>query len=179
MKPLNIKIGDKYDKLTITKFCGNIHRDRCWECQCICGKITIISTSDLRFRKNCGDHVHRLGKNNSHFRGYEEIHKSYWYMLEHNAKKRNLNFDISIKYGWEIFLKQNKKCALTGIPLKFKSKSILYDGTASLDRIDCSKGYVRGNVRWLHKDINVMKNSWNDIEFIELCGQVTDFNRTK
>lgn len=175
MRPLNINDGDRYGQLTIINFFGRIRRDRCWNCLCDCGKKCVVSTSDLRFRKNCGSYEHRRGKNSPHFEGYEEIHKSYWWMLRNTARKRKLKFSISMKYAWDLFIGQNRKCALTGVELKFKSKSALYDGTASLDRIDCSKGYVKGNVRWLDKDINIMKNSWTDEEFINICRKVTKF----
>jgi len=44
--------------------------------------------------------------------------------------------------------------------------------TASLDRIDSSKGYVKGNLQWVHKDINMMKNHYNQKYFIEICKKV-------
>lgn len=47
-------------------------------------------------------------------------------------------------------------------------------GTASLDRIDSSKGYIKGNIQWVHKDINKMKNNYNQAYFINLCALVVD-----
>ena len=47
-------------------------------------------------------------------------------------------------------------------------------GTASLDRIDSSKGYVKGNVQWVHKDINKMKTDFEQSIFIKLCKSVAD-----
>ena len=49
--------------------------------------------------------------------------------------------------------------------------------TASLDRIDSNLGYVKGNVQWVHKHINVMKNIFNQDMFIFLCNQVTKTNK--
>ena len=37
----------------------------------------------------------------------------------------------------------------------------------SLDRIDSSKGYEENNVQWVHKDINLMKNKYDNKYFIE------------
>jgi hypothetical protein len=48
------------------------------------------------------------------------------------------------------------------------------DNTASLDRIDSSLGYVRGNVQWLHKDVNWMKNTLDQDRFIELCKAIVN-----
>jgi len=46
--------------------------------------------------------------------------------------------------------------------------------TASPDRIDPSKGYVEGNVRWVHKTINSMRNSMCDQEFRRWCRLVCE-----
>lgn len=51
--------------------------------------------------------------------------------------------------------------------------------TASLDRIDSSKGYIEGNVQWVHKRINKMKLDDSDTEFIEWCRLIADFNKDK
>ena len=44
--------------------------------------------------------------------------------------------------------------------------------TASLDRIDSSKGYTKNNVQWLHKDINIMKRDFPEEKFLFLCKQI-------
>lgn len=49
--------------------------------------------------------------------------------------------------------------------------------TASIDRIDNSKGYVEGNVQWVHKEINKMKFTKSDIDFVHFCTLVADHNR--
>lgn len=48
--------------------------------------------------------------------------------------------------------------------------------TASLDRIDSSKGYIEGNVQWLHKDINQMKINFNQKDFIKYCKLIAKNN---
>ena len=51
------------------------------------------------------------------------------------------------------------------------------DNTASLDRIDSSKPYIKGNMQWLHKDVNIMKNAYNINYFINMCRIICE--RTK
>ena len=41
--------------------------------------------------------------------------------------------------------------------------------TASIDRIDSSIGYVIGNVQWVHKQVNFMKGTMEQKEFIKFC----------
>jgi hypothetical protein len=70
-----------------------------------------------------------------------------------------------------LFIRQNKKCALSGIDI-----SIEFDGsgTASLDRIDSLKHYTIDNVQWVHKDINKMKMDFPQESFIKMCKLVSD-----
>jgi hypothetical protein len=46
--------------------------------------------------------------------------------------------------------------------------------TASLDRIDSNKDYVEGNIQWVHKHLNLMKNILSQEYFINLCNKVSN-----
>ena len=61
-----------------------------------------------------------------------------------------------------------RQCALSGLPIKLPDR-YKQTFTASIDRIDSSKGYVKGNVQWVHKDINMMKRNLNQARFVEFC----------
>ena len=79
------------------------------------------------------------------------------------------------RFFWESFLKQDKKCALTGIELVFAfrtTKRGMWTQTASLDRIDSSKGYTKDNIQWVHKRIQKMKMDMDNTEFIDWCNKV-------
>jgi len=53
-----------------------------------------------------------------------------------------------------------------------------YDkGNASLDRIDSDKGYTEGNVVWVYKPINLMKNTFSSEEFINICKLIVEHNK--
>jgi hypothetical protein len=51
--------------------------------------------------------------------------------------------------------------------------------TASLDRIDSSKGYIEGNLQWVHKDVNIMKMDLSQVEFIDYCVKVALYSGDK
>ena len=108
---------------------------------------------------------------------FGDIHQSYLCLLRIRARNRKLAYNLSGEYLWELFLKQDRKCALSGQELFFpkawgvRSKT---DITASLDRIDSTKGYIVGNVQWVHKTINVMKMDMSDSEFINICKMVAN-----
>lgn len=44
--------------------------------------------------------------------------------------------------------------------------------TASLDRIVSTKGYVEGNVQWVCKMVNIMKNVYDQEDFINMCKKI-------
>ena len=87
------------------------------------------------------------------------------------GKRANIGISISIEEAWNLFLSQNRKCALSGIEI-YCSPTNRAKGTASLDRIDSSIGYHSENVQWVHKDINRMKNIFSQEYFIAMCKHV-------
>lgn len=115
-------------------------------------------------------------ENHPNWTGYGEICGSHFARIKHGAETRNLEFNITIEQIWELFLKQKRKCALSGVILDFKTKS---GGTASLDRMDNSKGYIINNIQWIHKDINIMKMKLNNEEFIKFCHQISNYNKKR
>jgi len=81
--------------------------------------------------------------------------------------------NIDDEYLTNLWNLQNEKCALTNIPIflnNFKTKLKL--NSASLDRIDSSKGYIKGNVQFVAYGINIAKNSFSDIEFKEFLTEI-------
>ena len=65
---------------------------------------------------------------------------------------RKLANNIDKDYLCEIIRKQRGRCCLSGIALVFAQKS---EWQASLERIDESKGYVKGNVALICNEFNV------------------------
>ena len=73
------------------------------------------------------------------------------------SKNLNMDFNIDASYLKEIF-PTDKKCPVLGLPFK-----VGYEGgisnSPSLDRIDNSKGYIKGNVVWVSMLANTIKTS--------------------
>jgi len=115
------------------------------------------------------------GENNGKWMGYNGISQSYFNDVKRGAQRRNHIFDITIEDMWCQFDKQNKKCAYTGILMELPKRGKKYrKGTASLDRIDSTKGYTVKNIQWVHKDINWMKQDFNNSYFIKMCSLVSE-----
>ena len=52
--------------------------------------------------------------------------------------------------------------------------NVLNKMNKSLDRVDSSKGYIEGNVQWVHKMVNMSKQQYTQEEFIEMCTAVVN-----
>lgn len=131
--------------------------------------------------KSCGCDKSRYnkmrGEKSSLYKGYGEISGKLWRTITNRANRRKYLMDIDIQYVWELYLKQDKKCALSGLPISFFNSNLKSSkNTASLDRIDSNKGYIKGNVQWVHKAINIMKNKLDDTLFINLCRKISENN---
>jgi hypothetical protein len=84
-----------------------------------------------------------------------------------------LKVTITIQDAWELFQAQHERCALTGVDLTFGGTARNWQSkTASLDRIDSSRGYTKNNVQWIHKRLQWMKNDMPEDEFIAWCKAV-------
>ena len=129
--------------------------------------------------KSCGGCSIRSQYNHHQWKGFGEISSSFWTSIKRGAagnkgRRTIMPFEITIEYAWEICLKQNKKCILTGLDLVFAFRNQRYGRdksnihTASLDRIDSSKGYIENNVQWVHKDINMMKRTYDQEYYIKM-----------
>lgn len=162
-------LGHQFGDLTVIKSVTKNNK-KFWLVKCKCGNKKLYITTSLT-RKNGIKHCQRCAV----WTGYKEISGTYWTRIQQSAKKRNLRFNLKIEYVWDLFEKQNRKCALSGVDINFYSK---YNRNckkqkASLDRINSKKGYIKGNVQWVHKDINFMKQSKSNEEFIIYANLIT------
>ena len=86
------------------------------------------------------------------------------------------DFDLDLAYLKQLWEQQNGKCHITNVDLKLE-QSYNKNYQASLDRIDSSKGYVKGNVRYISVSANWLKNNLDDDhikEFIQICRMVVN-----
>ncbi len=136
-----------------------------------------VSSILMQLTTSCG--CRRKGSNSCHYKGYKCLSGTKWQAIKKSAKRRNIPFDLSIQEAWELFEKQKRKCYLTqqSIILCPSRKDIMKGKqTASLDRIDSSKGYTIDNVQWIHKDLNTMKWDFSQEHFINMCKMVAKHN---
>ncbi|MFA5135249.1 MAG: hypothetical protein WC505_05725 [Patescibacteria group bacterium] len=118
-------------------------------------------------------HTHHLN-----FKGYGNIALDFYSQYRRNAAVRDLEFNLTIQEMWDVFVAQHGYCALTGLAIKPKKYG--QETTASLDRIDNSKGYALDNVQWVHKDINSrLRRNLSLTTLREWCTKITRYSETK
>lgn len=168
------KVGMKVGELTLIERLTPIgvnKRKIEWKCQCSCGNFVIRTTNHLS-RKDCVLHCGcKKPKHSKNFKGYEDISGVKWDYIKRNAKLRNLEITVSLKDIWDLYLKQNKRCALSNLKIDF-----IKENSASLDRIDSTKGYIAGNIQWVHKNVNMMKRDLPEKLFIKYCTKIFFYN---
>lgn len=177
--------GTKFGQWTIISDEVKVGNDRALYqlCKCSCGNIswkklvTLRNGTSTRCKKCCNKtFITEDGKisiNAMIVTFYKHILDG----VKRRKKVSQLDFNITPEYLEELYEKQNHKCALSGISLELDITKSAMNQNWSLDRIDSSKGYVKGNVQWVHKDINMMKQSYNVDYFIKLCTEVAKYNK--
>lgn len=112
----------------------------------------------------------KIKENNPAWKGYKGVGYN-WFSkyFERNGKKRTGT--ITIQDAYCKLEEQNFKCALSGIPLEWSEQSGM-----SIDRINSSKEYTLDNIQLVHKDVNIMKNAFDQTYFIEVCKLIASKN---
>lgn len=173
-------VGRRFGSLVVTEKSetqkNGIHT---WKCQCDCGNFT--STRHTRLLngettscKSCGTTVHGRCKEQE-YRLFIEA--------RNRAKNKGLTFNLSLD---DIFIPE--KCPALDIPLirrktgkqisltkEDKEKGIKYrlnDSSISLDRIDSTKGYIKGNVWVISSRANRIKNNSTPNELRKIADAV-------
>jgi hypothetical protein len=169
-------IGERVDKLEIIEFI-----DGQYLCKCDCGKTRKVSKRYLRqyirVKKSCKDCISNQVIDRKGCT-VGELSGSYWLRIIKGAIQRGIKIEIDQNYAWELFLKQGRKCALSGVDLKLERRSREKKQTASLDRIDSNGGYTKNNVQWIHKDINRIKGMYDNEQFIDICDKISNYRKS-
>ena len=160
------EVGKKIGIFEVLRFSHtDKHREALYECQCTkCGETGLVRRSKLCKVKSC---------KGCRWDDYKEISHGYWSSIRKGAKVRSIVFSLTRQEVWEQFLEQDRRCALSGVSLRF-ARGYTGEQTASLDRIDNNKGYEVENVQWVHKEINEMKMCRSNEDFIKWCKLVAE-----
>lgn len=177
-----IKIIDLSGKIfghwTVISYNNSSKKNARWFCKCnLCDKIESVLAYNL---KNGASKQCRSCSNPPKFA--TGLTATHWYKICQYAAKRKIKILITREFAFNLFNKQNGKCSLSGVQITLPKKWIDIEHgnySASLDRIDSTKDYSIGNVQWVHRDINFMKNVFSQDYFIEMCKKVSILQQTR
>lgn len=89
---------------------------------------------------------------------------------KNRAARKGLEFNLELS---DIVIPE--KCPLLEVPFHFGTKEC-YDYSPSIDRIDNSKGYVKGNIQIISMKANAMKNSASLEELYTFCKNILRYS---
>ena len=103
------------------------------------------------------------------------------YGVRKRSKDRNLKFDLDQKFIDDLWVKQEGKCAISGISFECfykKSSAGKRDPLRpSLDRINNDLGYIKGNVRFVLWIVNLGISNYGEDLYKEVCSAVYKNNK--
>ncbi len=160
--------GQKFGRLTVIRLSHiNVKNVKYWTCLCSCSKTTIVSTYALlnknRGTKSCGCLYRKLqGKGTIKHGLSNTITWNCWHSMVRRCHDKN--FSAYPSYGGKgIFVSERYRDSKTGITNLIKDIGPRPSIKMQLDRIDNSKGYIEGNIRWatsLQQQRNRRNNVW-------------------
>ena len=140
---------------------------------------TLVEKARERSRKWRENDENRLRNSEYHKTWQKTTDTAYWSQkfntIQSNCKTRGLEYDISRAYLQELYNEQNGKCGLTGRDMVMTRKDTRSEeriNTCSVDRIDNSKGYIKGNIRLITLQANSAKWTGSDEDLLSFCRDV-------
>lgn len=113
----------------------------------------------------------RLFMNNTIKSPYELLDHRYLSLCD-RAKRNGLVVDITKQDLYDLWDNQQGKCALSGIEMTYISNCGRIPTNVSVDRIDSSKGYIKGNVQLVCMAVNQMKNDLDTQTLLMFCNAI-------
>lgn len=193
--------GERYGRLTVIRPAATAHypsgqQQTMWLCVCDCGGTAIASASNLvgGHTKSCGclkaaaarrngALSYKPGEENPNMRrAKREYGEDYvsstdpWYRRAYLIKARcdkagiNIGFGSMMEFAGYLKLIAGDVCPVFGVPYSTTDKN----WSASVDRIDPTKGYEPGNLRVISFLANAMKRDANDAQLRQFATWVLE-----
>jgi hypothetical protein len=165
---------------------------------CSCGKNTMKKLAEIKRRKKKGktkfycsrscaskasvDHLKKYAGQFNHnliaSNRYDKYSDFRWYIKNviKNSKKRNQTYDVDLEYLYSLWNKQNGICPFTKQKIELRTHNYTHIENrpyqASLDRIDSSIGYLKGNVQFISIAANHAKGNLSHEDMILFCNLI-------
>lgn len=171
-KRLTIPLGYKFGTWEVISKGVLISKQWRYLVRCTCGNTRYMPASQIM-----NHHKYNTCLRCSAGRILSNFRESFINNIKKNAFSRGKDFaeDVTPEYLYSLLESQDFKCALTGDDLLPDDNSLDHlrrDLPLSLDRINSSKGYIRGNVQWVTKQVNLMKGAMTMEELLNTCSKI-------
>ncbi len=167
--------GKVYGKLTVVDYSHTENGKRMWNTVCECGNTAVFSASSLKaeYNKSCGCTIIRYPED------MVVAHRMYNKYKTRSIRETKRDFELSFDEFYAMTQQTCHYCGvqpslttqmdrrLTAIPFTFNG----------IDRVDNTKGYIKGNVVACCRTCNFMKHSMNQQAFIEQAIKIADHSR--
>lgn len=165
--------GKSFGNLTVIKRAHNKNNEPSWECRCNCGKITIVTGSNLRYNKtrNCFSCGRTLPVGVA-------ARKRIYNIYRKNAIKQNRSFLLTLE---EFVVICQKPCVFCGCKPEQKASNninknscngdFVYNG---IDRIDNNIGYEIDNCQACCSVCNFMKQTTPQGQFVSHVKKISN-----
>lgn len=181
-----MKICTKCKELkNLTEFTPNKkYKDgRCSQCRNCRNKYAAIQREKHRDKNNAkyreryaNDKNFKKKRDEMHQKSYYKTRKerpAYWMLkgAKQRANEKGLDFNLTEN---DIIIPEY--CPILEIKLKYnEGKGIQTFNSPSIDRINSSKGYIKGNVKVISLRANMMKNDASEEELKLFCKNILDY----
>lgn len=88
------------------------------------------------------------------------------------AIKNNIPFNLELQYIIDLWNSQNGICALSGLPMTFELKQGRVPTNVSIDKIDRTLGYTKGNIQLVCMACNQIKSDLTELEMYNFCKNI-------
>lgn len=102
-----------------------------------------------------------------------------WLSARDRSRCHDLDFNLTVEYLKKLWIEQNGECSLSGIKMTYELQNGRTPTNVSIDKIDCTKGYVIGNVQLVCVACNQMKSDLSEDEMYLFCKKIVEKYESK
>lgn len=100
-------------------------------------------------------------------------------MAKNRAKTSRVDFNLTTEFLINLWEEQEGRCAISGRKFDLarpRENETVRANAPSLDRIEPSKGYTKGNVRLVCYQVNTALNEYGREALLSLCNDIVKYN---